>query len=76
MAKPVVDGLERKLGGKIRFIKVNVAEDEGAAVAEKFGVHAVPTFIMLDSQGRIIYRKTGGKPDAAEVESRAEHLAN
>lgn len=74
MAKPVVDGLERKLGSRVRFIKVNVTEDEGAAVASKFGVQAVPTFIILDGQGRIVYRKTGGSPDVAEIEARTAHI--
>ena len=74
MAKPVVDGLERKLEGKVHFIKVNVGEDDGGRVAARFGVHGVPTFIMLDGQGRVIYRKTGGKPDAAEIEARLAEL--
>jgi thiol-disulfide isomerase/thioredoxin len=74
MAKPVVDGLEHKLDGKVRFIKVNVGDDDGGQVAAKFGVHGLPTFIMLDGEGRVIYRKTGGKPDVAEVEKRAAEL--
>lgn len=74
MAKPVVDGLETKLGGKVHFVKVNVADDEGARVASRFGVHGVPTFIVLDGNGRVVYRKTGGKPDVGEVEARVAEL--
>jgi len=74
MAKPVVDGLEHKFKDRVRFIKVNVGEDEGGQVAAKFGVSGVPTFIMLDGQGRVIYRKTGGKPDQAEIEKRVAEL--
>lgn len=70
MAKPVVDGLERELHDRVRFIKVNVHEDEGAEVALKYGVHGVPAFIMLDADGRVIYRKVGGTPDANEIRAR------
>jgi thiol-disulfide isomerase/thioredoxin len=72
----VVDGLERELHGKVRFIKVNIADESGAEVASKYGVSRLPTFIMLDSQGRVIYRKSGGSPDRDEIRARAERLAN
>jgi thioredoxin-like negative regulator of GroEL len=62
MAKPVVDGLEHKLEGKVRFIKVNIGDDDGTRVAARFGVSGVPTFILLDGEGRVVYRKTGGSP--------------
>lgn len=75
MAKPVVDGLERELHGKVRFIKVNVGDDDGSEVAMKYGVHGVPAFVMLDGEGRVIYRKVGGKPDLDVVRAHAARLA-
>ncbi len=56
--------------GRVRFIKVNVQEDEGAEVALRYGIQGVPAFIMLDGEGRVIYRKVGGKPDVNEVRAR------
>jgi thiol-disulfide isomerase/thioredoxin len=72
MAKPVVDGLERELHDKVRFIKVNVGDDDGAQIASRYGIHGVPAFIMLDEEGRVIYRQVGGKPDAAAVRARLQ----
>lgn len=70
MAKPVVDGLERELNGKVRFIKVNIGDDSGAAIASRYGVRGVPAFIMLDGEGRVIYRQVGGKPDREAVRAK------
>lgn len=69
MAKPVVDGLERTMDGKMAIARMDVADDEGRAIAQKYGVSSVPAFIVLDGKGNVLYRKIGGKPDVAQIES-------
>jgi thioredoxin-like negative regulator of GroEL len=50
--KPVVDGLEKAYSGKIEFRRYNVETDPAAgAIADKFGVTGVPTFIFVNSDG-------------------------
>jgi thioredoxin-like negative regulator of GroEL len=67
MAKPVVDGLEQTLQGKLTVARVDVTTDDGEVVAQKYGVRAIPTYVLVDAQGTILYRKTGGRPDVEEV---------
>ena len=49
--------------GKLPVVKVDTGSDEGRAVAERYRVGLLPTFIVLDSKGRVVYRKEGGRPD-------------
>lgn len=42
---PVLEELEGELGGRVKIVKINVAEEDGPA--RKYGVQAVPTFIMF-----------------------------
>lgn len=42
---PVLEELEGELGGRVKIVKINVAEEGGQA--RKYGVQAVPTFIMF-----------------------------
>jgi hypothetical protein len=65
----VVDGLEKKLDGRMSVARVDIGEDSGSAVARKYGVSMVPAFIVLDGRGNVIYRKLGGKPDASAIEA-------
>jgi len=58
---PVVDGLATEYQGKVNVRKVNADTDETAA---KFDIQAVPTYVFLDSSGKVIERQVGGNPDA------------
>lgn len=42
---PVLTELESELGGHVKAVKINVAEE--GALARKYDVQAVPTFIMF-----------------------------
>jgi thioredoxin 1 len=45
-AEPVLNRLSNQLNGKVRFVRLNV--DENEKTAESFGVYSIPTFIFLD----------------------------
>jgi thioredoxin-like negative regulator of GroEL len=62
MVEPVVERLAGELAGKVRFAKVNV--DENPALSERYGVHGIPT-MMLVKDGRIIDRWSGALPEPA-----------
>jgi thioredoxin 1 len=47
VAEPVLAELSTRLAGRVKFAKVNV--DEATAVTESFGIHAIPTYLFVDS---------------------------
>ncbi len=44
--------LGEKYDGKIKFMRINVDRDR--AIAQKFGVRATPTFVVLDVDGSVL----------------------
>ncbi len=69
MAKPVVDGLERRWHGKLDVARVDVTDDANAELTRKYGVSAIPAFVLLDGDGRVLYRQVGGRPDVEKIEA-------
>lgn len=69
MAKPSVDGLEEDLGEHLAFTHVNIADDDGRRLATKYGIRSVPAFLVVDADGKVLYRKIGGLPDREAVET-------
>ena len=53
---PVLEQLKEKMGEKVRILKIDV--DKNAAVADKFKIRGVPTFILFRS-GEIMWRESG-----------------
>lgn len=66
MAKPVVDRLERELSGTAKLLRINVMSQSGLTLAREYGVVAVPTFIVFDGQGKVVYVQAG-LPDRAAI---------
>lgn len=49
---PAVDRLRRDcVGHRVEVLQVNVSDPGGARVAARYGVHAVPTFVLLRASG-------------------------
>jgi hypothetical protein len=55
-AKPVVDGIEKQIGAKVRIVRVDVSTPEGRKVSAEVGPGMVPTFIGFDAQGNERWR--------------------
>ena len=66
MAKPIVDGIEKDLKGKAEVVRLNLLSKVGREVASRYSVPAVPTILILDAEGEVVYRHTG-MPDRREV---------
>ena len=49
--KPVVDGLDKQLAGRVRFVRVDINSANGRKIAAKAGVDMVPALIGFDAQG-------------------------
>ncbi|MGE3269171.1 MAG: thioredoxin family protein [Chloroflexota bacterium] len=60
--RPIVDSIERDLGQRLDVLRVNVADDVGAEVRERFNIKMVPTVILLDADGVERYRSEARLP--------------
>ena len=66
MMAPVLDELSEKFGGKVKFGKVNVGENE--ALARKFNVSSIPNFVLF-KDGKLVEQFIGAM-SGEELESR------
>jgi thioredoxin-related protein len=74
VVKPVVDGLEGELEGRAQVLRLSVMDDVGGELALRYGVRAVPTFVLLNGAGEVVLERVGTL-DRAEVEAAVERLA-
>lgn len=54
---PVMDQLKNEIGDSARILKIDV--DKNQALAAKFQVRGVPTFVIFKS-GNVVWRQSGG----------------
>ena len=59
MMAPVLDDVAREYQGKLKVVKVDV--DESGEIAARFGVTAMPTFVLVKN-GQETYRRIGAAP--------------
>ena len=50
------------------FARVNIRDAGGQQLARRYRIRAVPTFLMLSPDGKVLYRKTGGTPERDAIE--------
>lgn len=62
---PFYDQLKEKYSEKINFITVDI--DQQPEIAKEYNVTAVPTFVIVDEEGKEIDRVTGALPDSLEI---------
>lgn len=59
MMAPVIEGLSKELGDKVRILKVDV--DRNPQPATAYNIAGVPTFILFKN-GKIVWRQSGAMP--------------
>jgi thioredoxin 1 len=64
MQTPIIEELEKKMGDKVDFRKVDV--DQNMELAEKYGIRVVPTLI-IEKDGKVV-QSMEGVTDAATLE--------
>jgi hypothetical protein len=69
-ARPVVDRLERDLEGEALVVRLNVMDTVGREVMHTFGVSLVPTFLVFDGAGKLIFRQGGAFPDVGTIKAK------
>ena len=55
----MVDRLERELEDRVKVVRVNVLDSVGRAIASRYGMQSLPTFIVIDGSGQVQYRQSG-----------------
>ena len=66
MSKPVVDRLEQELAGQAQVLRLNVIDRVNGELAMRYGVRGVPTFLLLDGAGQVVWGQ-GGAPKQDEI---------
>ncbi|MBN2479277.1 MAG: FAD-dependent oxidoreductase [Parachlamydiales bacterium] len=59
---PVLHETANKLSGKVKILKVNV--DTSKEIASKYKISAMPTAVVFDKSGNMLYKKIGPSPIA------------
>lgn len=73
MAKPIVDGIEKDLEGRVQVVRLDVRDDIGRQAAQRYGVYSIPTLIVFDGHGEVRDTKIG-IPDRKRVVEYANTL--
>ena len=69
---PIIDTLAKEYSGKVAFGKLNT--DENYATANKFGIMAIPTMLIL-KRGKLVDQLVGAMPKAKIEEALKRHMA-
>jgi hypothetical protein len=51
---PIVNGLEKEYGNRIKFVRVNILDPNNEPLIKQFGLSATPELYLVDDQGRTI----------------------
>jgi thioredoxin-related protein len=68
-----VDRLERDLKGRAEVLRLSAWSAVGRELAARYGVRGVPTFLLFDGSGEILYHKVG-RLDADAVKADLKSL--
>lgn len=60
-------GLERELGDQVEVIRLNLDQEVGRQARAIYRNQKVPTLILLDGEGREIYRTEGKLPRVGQI---------
>ena len=68
-----MDGLEDDLNGQAEVLRIDLLSDVGRKTAGGYDVSVVPTFLVFDGDGRLVYRQTG-MPDTGAIKEHVRAL--
>jgi len=61
-----VDRIEKELQGEAEVVRLSVMSDPGLTLARRYGVRGLPTLLIFDGAGNVVYTRVG-PPSAEEV---------
>ena len=56
-------------------VRVDIESPAAQRVVRRYGLRATPTYVLVDGQGREVWRQVGGSPDRAVIEQRLAGLS-
>lgn len=73
MAKPIVNGIERDLGGQAKVVRIELLSASGRELARRFDVRAIPTLLVFDGEKNLVHHYEG-VPNRKEVVAQVKAL--
>ncbi len=61
-----MDRIEAELEGEAEVVRLSVMSDPGLTLARRYGVRGLPTILVFNGEGEVIYARVG-PPSAEEV---------
>jgi thiol-disulfide isomerase/thioredoxin len=58
-AKPIVDGIEQKYQNRLVILRLNIQDPTSQPFLDRYNFQYTPTFILLDGNGKEIWRRVG-----------------
>jgi thioredoxin-related protein len=55
----VVDGLEKEFAGRARVMRADFLSVAGRKLARRYRIDTVPGFVVLDTEGKVVFRRNG-----------------
>ncbi|MEW5988773.1 MAG: thioredoxin family protein [Chloroflexota bacterium] len=55
-----MDRLAEEWGDQVEVVRVNIHEEATRPLTVRYGFQFTPTFVLLDGDGREVWRDTGG----------------
>ena len=68
-----MDRLEKELGDEVQVLRLSVTGEAGRAAAARYGVRAVPTFVIFDGEG-VPRAQSSGLPSRGAMQAQLERL--
>ena len=70
-----MDRLEQELEGQIQVLRLSVMDDVSGQLAVRYGARSVPTFVLLNGAGEVVFQQ-GGMPNREAIKSTVEEILN
>lgn len=74
MMHPILDDLKKKMGDKVRIIKLDIESRPNIKVVQQYRVRSVPT-LMIFRKGNLLWHEAGARP-LAELEQLVARYSN
>jgi thiol-disulfide isomerase/thioredoxin len=66
--------LQGESSSKVDFQRLNAEDPANSDLVQKFGVHAYPTFVMVDPSGKAVFNEAGGYGKSQLIDLMGEKL--
>lgn len=62
-----MDRLEEELEGTFKVIRIDVGSQLGSHVRQKYDGGFVPLFLIIDREGKVVFRQSGSVPKQEDI---------